>query len=144
MLIDWTNFTPWTALGGGAMLGIAAALFVLLSGRVLGISGIVGGLLRPRSGDIGWRVAVLLGLFAAPLLYFLFGGVIPARIDAGWGTLVVAGLLVGAGTSSAAGCTSGHGVCGLSRLSPRSAVATLSFMAAGFATVYLVRHAIAA
>lgn len=144
MLIDWANFTPWTALGGGAMLGIAAALFVLLSGRVLGISGIVGGLLRPRSGDIGWRVAVLLGLFAAPLPYLLWGGGIPARIDAGWGTLVVAGLLVGAGTSSAAGCTSGHGVCGLSRLSPRSAVATLSFMAAGFATVYLVRHAIAA
>ena len=143
MQIDWTHFTPWAALAGGLVLGIAAAAFVLLHGRILGISGIVGGLLHPRGKDIAWRVAFVLGLLAAPLLYRLAVGVREVRIDAGWGLLVLAGLLVGVGTRYASGCTSGHGVCGLSRLSPRSLVATLSFMAAGFATVYLLRHVLA-
>ena len=143
MLIDWQNFTPWTSLAGGVILGIAAAVFILVNGRILGVSGIVGGMLRPRSGDLGWRLAFLLGMLAAPLLYLALGGTIAARIDAGWGTLVLAGLLVGAGTSAASGCTSGHGVCGLSRLSPRSLAATLSFMGAGFAVVYVVRHLLA-
>jgi len=143
MSIDWTHFTPWTSLAGGILLGIAAALFILLNGRVLGISGIVGGLLRPRSGDVGWRLALVLGMLVAPALYFLLAGPTTARIDADWLTLIVAGLLVGVGTSYASGCTSGHGVCGLSRLSPRSLVATLAFMAAGFVTVYLVRHVLA-
>ena len=143
MLIDWTNFTPWAALAGGVLLGLASALFVLLNGRILGNSGIVGGLLRPRTGDVGWRISFVLGMLAAPALYWLLAGPVPARIDAGWGMVVLAGLLVGAGTRYGSGCTSGHGVCGLSRMSPRSLVATLAFMGAGFATVFLVRHVLA-
>lgn len=147
MHIDWNHFTPWAGLAGGLILGLAAAALVLLHGRILGISGIVGGLLHPQGSkggkDIAWRVAFVLGLLAAPLLYRLAVGVREVRIDAGWGMLVLAGLLVGAGTRYASGCTSGHGVCGLSRLSLRSLVATLAFMAAGFATVYLIRHVLA-
>lgn len=143
MLIDWTHFTPWTALAGGVLLGLASALFVLLNGRILGISGIVGGLLRLRRGDIGWRVVFVLGMLAAPWLYGLLAAPTQPRIDAGWGMVVLAGLLVGVGTSYGSGCTSGHGVCGLSRMSPRSLVATLAFMGAGFVTVFLIRHALA-
>nr|WP_295774658.1 YeeE/YedE family protein [Rhodoferax sp.] len=143
MQIDWNHFTPWSALGGGLLLGLAAALFMLVNGRILGISGMVGGLLRSKAGDTAWRLAFVLGMLAAPVLYVLLCGPVPATVDAGWGTLVLAGLLVGGGTRYAAGCTSGHGVCGLSRLSPRSLVATLSFMGAGFATVYVVRHLLA-
>ena len=145
MNIDWLHFTPWTSLGGGILLGIASAMFVLLNGRILGISGILGGLLAPRMGDIGWRFAFLLGMGAAPMV---FGAVMPpellpaVRIDASEPAIALAGVLVGLGTRYGSGCTSGHGVCGLSRLSPRSLVATLSFMAAGFATVFLVRHAL--
>ena len=142
MLIDWTHFTPWAALAGGVLLGLASALFVLLNGRVLGISGIVGGLLRPRAGDIGWRLAFVLGMLVAPSLYWLVVGPTQPRIDASWGMVVIAGLLVGVGTRYGSGCTSGHGVCGLSRMSPRSLVATLAFMGAGFVTVFLVRHAL--
>jgi uncharacterized membrane protein YedE/YeeE len=143
MTIAWNHFTPWASLAGGALIGLAAAAFILLNGRILGVSGIVGGLFAPRPGDTAWRVAFLLGLFAAPISFALLApaGFPPApRIDAGLGTLVAAGLLVGFGTRMGAGCTSGHGVCGLSRLSPRSLVATLVFMAAGFLTVFLVRH----
>ena len=143
MLIDWTHFTPWAALAGGVLLGLASALFVLLNGRILGISGIVGGLLRPRAGDMGWRLAVLLGMLVAPGLYWLVVGPTQPRIDATWGMVVIAGLLVGVGTRYGSGCTSGHGVCGLSRMSPRSLVATLAFMGAGFVTVFLIRHALA-
>ena len=144
MTIDWEHFTPWASLGGGVLLGIASAMFLLLNGRILGISGIVGGLLAPRMGDIGWRLAFLLGMGAAP---FVFAAVMPpellpvVRIDASEPVVALAGVLVGIGTRYGSGCTSGHGVCGLSRLSPRSLVATLSFMAAGFAIVYLLRHA---
>lgn len=144
MTIDWNNFTPWASLAGGILLGLASALFILVNGRILGISGILGGLLVPKSGDVGWRLSFVLGMLAAPLLYFAVAGPVAVRIDAGWATLVVAGLLVGVGTRFGSGCTSGHGVCGLSRLSPRSLVATLAFMGAGFATVYLARHALAA
>ena len=143
MLIDWTHFTPWAALAGGILLGLASALFVLLNGRILGISGIVGGLLRPRAGDMGWRLAFLLGMLVAPGLYWLVVGPTQPRIDATWGMVVMAGLLVGVGTRYGSGCTSGHGVCGLSRMSPRSLVATLAFMGAGFVTVFLIRHALA-
>lgn len=143
MLIDWTHFTPWAALAGGVLLGLASALFVLLNGRILGISGIVGGLLRPRAGDMGWRLAFLLGMLVAPGLYWLVVGPTQPRIDANWGMVVMAGLLVGVGTRYGSGCTSGHGVCGLSRMSPRSLVATLAFMGAGFVTVFLIRHALA-
>jgi uncharacterized membrane protein YedE/YeeE len=143
MTIDWNHFTPWAALAGGILLGLASAMFILVNGRVLGISGIVGGLLRPKTGDAGWRISFVLGMLAAPLLYMLVAGPVPATIDAGWGTVVLAGLLVGVGTRYGSGCTSGHGVCGLSRLSPRSLAATLSFMGAGFAIVFLVRHVLA-
>jgi len=143
MSIDWVNFTPWASLAGGILIGLAAAAFILMNGRVLGISGILGGLLPPRAGDAGWRIAFLLGVFSAPLVY---GWLAPdslaraPRIDAGTALLVAAGLLVGLGTRYGSGCTSGHGVCGISRLSPRSLVATLCFMAAGFLVVYVVRH----
>ncbi|WP_110958699.1 YeeE/YedE family protein [Acidovorax sp. ST3] len=143
MLIDWTHFTPWAALAGGVLLGLASALFVLLNGRILGISGIVGGLLRPRAGDMGWRLAFVLGMLVAPGLYWLVVGPTQPRIDATWGMVVIAGLLVGVGTRYGSGCTSGHGVCGLSRMSPRSLVATLAFMGAGFVTVFLIRHVLA-
>jgi hypothetical protein len=141
--VDWANFTPWASLAGGILLGVASAFFILVNGRVLGISGILGGLMPPKLGDAGWRVAFLLGMLAAPLAYGLLapeGFVQAPRIDAGFATVVAAGLLVGLGTRYASGCTSGHGVCGLSRLSPRSLVATLAFMGAGFAMVFVVRH----
>jgi uncharacterized protein len=138
--IDWTHFTPWASLAGGLLIGVAVAMFLLLNGRVLGVSGIVGGLLRRNPGDKAWRLLFLAGMLAAP---WLMAGVRPMaapRIDAGWAVLVAAGLLVGWGTSMGSGCTSGHGVCGLSRLSPRSLVATLAFMGMGMATVFAVRH----
>ena len=143
MSIDWNHFTPWASLSGGVLLGVSAALFILLNGRVLGISGILGGLLPPKMGDAGWRIAFLLGMLAAPLLYGLLapaGFAKAPTIDAGFATIVAAGLLVGLGTRYGSGCTSGHGVCGLSRLSPRSLVATLAFMGAGFVMVFVVRH----
>ena len=140
MLIDWNHFTPGAALLGGALIGLAAAAFILFNGRIAGISGIVGGLLRPQRGEVGWRLAFVVGLLAAPLLYALWGTRPAARIEAGPLTLLAAGFLVGVGTRYGAGCTSGHGVCGLSRLSPRSLVATLAFMGAGFLTVYVLRH----
>jgi len=143
MNIDWNHFTPWASLIGGLLLGVASAVFILINGRILGISGILGGLLPPKVGDISWRVAFLLGLLAAPTAFMALapaGFASEPRIDAGFWTVIVAGLLVGIGTRYASGCTSGHGVCGLSRLSPRSLVATLSFMGAGFFIVYIVRH----
>lgn len=143
MTIHWPAFTPWPALAGGALIGLAAALLLLGSGRIAGISGVLGGLLRPNRGDVAWRLAFVLGLLAAPLAYGLRAAWPVPRIDAGTGALLAAGLLVGLGTRYGAGCTSGHGVCGLARLSPRSLAATLAFMAAGFATVYLVRHVLA-
>ena len=143
MTVNWTDFTPWTALGGGLLIGLAAALFVLFNGRIAGISGIVGGLLRPAQGERGWRIAFLLGLIAAPLVYTLAAPLPAMRIDAGTGTLIAAGLLVGVGTRYGVGCTSGHGVCGLARGSVRSLAATLAFMGAGFATVFIVRHLLA-
>ena len=144
MTIDWTHFTPGLSLLGGLILGLASAAFILLNGRILGISGILGGLLKPAKGDVGWRMAFLLGMAAAPMTAaFLFPQVLSApRIEAGYVALVVAGLLVGFGTRLGSGCTSGHGVCGLSRLSPRSLVSTLTFMGLGFAMVYVVRHLI--
>lgn len=143
MTVNWTDFTPWTALGGGLLIGLAAAMFVLFNGRIAGISGIVGGLLRPATGERGWRIAFLLGLVAAPLVYTLAAPLPAMRIDAGTGALIAAGLLVGVGTRYSAGCTSGHGVCGLARGSARSLAATLAFMGAGFATVFIVRHLLA-
>ncbi|NDE00527.1 MAG: YeeE/YedE family protein [Gammaproteobacteria bacterium] len=145
MNIDWVHFSPWAALTGGIVLGVASAAFVLVNGRVLGISGILGGLLVPQRSDASWRVFFLLGLILAPASLSLIAPELVGtpRIDAGNVSIVAAGLLVGLGTRYGSGCTSGHGVCGLSRLSPRSLVATLAFMASGFATVYLIRHVLA-
>jgi uncharacterized membrane protein YedE/YeeE len=140
MMIDWYDFTPFPALFGGAIIGLAATLLILLAGRIAGISGIVGGLLRPVRGDVAWRAAFVAGLITAPLAYALFAPLPPMRIDADYPLLVAAGLLVGVGTRYAAGCTSGHGVCGLSRLSLRSLAATLAFMGAGFLAVFVVRQ----
>lgn len=143
MAIDWLNFTPWTSVAGGILLGIASAGFILISGRVLGISGILGGLLTHKRADMGWRIAFLVGMVCAPLAYGFLAPenmVIVPRIDADFATIVAAGFLVGIGTRFGSGCTSGHGVCGLSRLSPRSLVATLAFMGTGFATVFVARH----
>jgi len=140
MSIDWNHFTPLAAMAGGVLIGIAAAMFVLLNGRIAGISGVLGGLLRPVRGDSAWRMAFVLGLVGAPLVYLLFAALPRPQIDAGYGALILAGLLVGVGTRYGSGCTSGHGVCGLSRLSPRSLVATAAFMGAGFVTVFVTRH----
>lgn len=142
MTIDWAAFTPWPATIGGVVLGAAVALLILANGRVAGISGIVGGLLRPRVGDIGWRLAFVAGLLISPLLYSAFAGAPSIAIDASFPTMILAGLVVGVGVRYGGGCTSGHGVCGISRLSPRSVVATASFVATGFATVYVLRHLI--
>ena len=140
MRIDWLQFTPWAALAGGALIGLAAVAFALLLGRIAGISGILAGLLRPDKGEAGWRVAFTGGLAAAPFVYSLMSALPALRIDAGVPALIAAGLLVGIGTRYGSGCTSGHGVCGLARFSPRSLAATLAFMAAGFAIVFLMRH----
>lgn len=144
MTIDWNSFTPWASLAGGVIIGIAAAMFVLLNGRIAGISGVLGGLLKPVRGDISWRVAFIAGLLGAPLLYALVTELPRPQIDAGYAGLVAAGLLVGVGTRYGSGCTSGHGVCGISRFSPRSLVATAAFMLAGFVTVFIARHLIGA
>ena len=143
MQIDWIHFTPWSSLMGGILLGIAAGALFLNSGRILGITGILEGLLAPKSDDSSWRLVFLLGMFSSPLAakFLLPTGLLQTpRIDANWAMVIAAGLLVGFGTRWGAGCTSGHGICGLSRLSARSLVATLSFMGTGFVTVFVVRH----
>ena len=143
MSIAWNAFTPASALIGGAIIGAAVALFVVLNGRIAGISGILGGLARPQAGDVSWRIAFIAGLVAAPLSWGLLAALPEIRVDASFPALVAAGLLVGVGTRYGGGCTSGHGVCGISRASPRSIAATVAFMAAGFATVFAARHLIA-
>jgi uncharacterized membrane protein YedE/YeeE len=143
MTIAWAAFTPWSAALGGALIGLGAALLLLLNGRVAGISGILGGLLRPGRGELAWRIAFLAGLVLAPALYSIGAALPEIAIETRYPVLAIAGLLVGIGTRYGAGCTSGHGVCGVSRLSWRSIVATLCFMIAGFATVFVVRHLVA-
>ena len=140
MTIDWLLFTAWPALAGGALIGVAAALFVLFNGRIAGISGLLGSLLVRGGEGRGEKALFLLGVLLAPLLWQVFAALPVIEFQGGWLSLLLAGLLVGVGTRYGAGCTSGHGVCGISRLSPRSLVATLAFMASGFATVYVLRH----
>lgn len=140
MTIDMLHFTPLTALAGGLLIGVAATLFILVNGRVAGVSGIIGGLLRPAAGDVMWRVAFVLGLIMAPVLYGAFAALPVIQLDSGYPALILAGLLVGIGTRYGSGCTSGHGICGVSRLSPRSLAATSLFLATGFVTVFVVRH----
>ena len=135
------HFTPVSALLGGLLIGGAAVVLMAFSGRIAGISGIVGGLLAPRTGEVAWRVLFVAGLLAGAWLAGpLLGAPVPAGPAAGPVVIVAAGLLVGVGTRLGGGCTSGHGVCGLARLSTRSLAATALFMAAGMATVYVARH----
>lgn len=135
------NFTPLPSTVGGMLIGLSAALILFGLGRIAGISGIFGGLLMPKAGDVTWRAAFVLGLFAGGLV---MGAIAPElftlRIDRTLLTVAVAGVLVGIGTRMGNGCTSGHGVCGISRGSPRSILATLTFMATGAITVFLVQH----
>jgi len=142
MAIDFTAFTPLSALAGGALIGLSATLLILFNGRIAGISGIIGGLLQPPRGDMDWRIAFLVGMIGAPVIAALLGQPVVPDISAGWGEVLAAGFLVGIGTRYAGGCTSGHGVCGLSRGSVRSLVATLTFMAAGIVTVFVMRHVV--
>jgi uncharacterized membrane protein YedE/YeeE len=143
MQIDWLSFAPIPSLLGGMILGVAAVLYVLLHGRILGVSGIVAGFLHPKLTDTAWRLSLVLGLICAPFLAALFFDIFPVvEIDSSWLAIMIAGLLVGFGTQYGSGCTSGHGICGLSRLSPRSLVATLAFMGAGFMMVFVIRHLI--
>jgi uncharacterized membrane protein YedE/YeeE len=127
MLIDWNNFTPWSALAGGALIGLASAIFVLFNGRIAGISGIISGLIKPRLHDTSWRIAFIAGLVLAPLIWQLFAALPNIQIDSSTNVTIAAGLITGFGTRYGSGCTSGHGVCGISRLSPRAMVATLIF-----------------
>ena len=134
------NFTPASALLGGLMIGAPAALFLMLNGWIAGISGILGGLIPPERGQAAWRLAFLAGLVIAPLIYVASGGALPAiELDASLPLLVAAGLIVGFGSRLGAGCTSGHGVCGIGRGSSRSIVAALVFMATAIATVLVTR-----
>lgn len=144
MTIDWVNFTPWSALAGGALIGLAAALFIMLNGRIAGISGLLASLLERKAEGRGEKALFLLGILLAPLLWLMAGEWPQMEFQTNWLGLLIAGVLVGVGTRYGAGCTSGHGVCGISRLSARSIVATLTFMAAGFATVFVIRHLVGA
>lgn len=140
MHIDWVHFTPFSSLIGGALIGLAAAMLLFMNGRIAGISGIVGGLFRPVRGDVAWRFAFVLGMIGAPTVDSILASMPEVSVDAEYGAVMMAGLLVGVGTRYGSGCTSGHGVCGLSRFSSRSIVATVTFMTLGFVTVFLVRH----
>jgi uncharacterized membrane protein YedE/YeeE len=137
----WENFTPLSASLGGALIGLAAALLWLANGRIAGVSGIVGGMGKAAKGDRAWRVAFVIGMLAAPGLSALLTGSLPrVTIDASLPTLAIAGLLVGFGTRLGSGCTSGHGICGIARLSPRSIAATAVFMVTAIIVVALRRH----
>lgn len=140
MNIDWANFTWWQSIAGGLLIGLASALLLYFNGRIAGISGIIGGLLRPIKGDMGWRIAFIVGLMLSSLPFLIVSPLPVSIIDADTKTLIIAGLLVGFGTRYGSGCTSGHGVCGLSRGSIRSLVATAMFIVAGMLTVYIAQH----
>jgi uncharacterized membrane protein YedE/YeeE len=142
--IAWNNFTPYTALLGGVLIGLSAAGLILLNGKILGVSSIFSGLLKTSSSKVGWGLMFLLGMFASPWIYqalLPIGLPVPQfELEISTSALIAAGLLVGYGTTLGSGCTSGHGVCGLSRMSIRSLIATLMFMMYGFLSVYIIRH----
>ena len=140
MTVDWINFTPWSSLAGGALIGLAASLFAVGNGRIAGISGLIGSVLQRGGEGVSEKALFLLGLLVAPLLWGLFAVLPLIEFQSGWLGLILAGVLVGVGTRYGSGCTSGHGVCGISRLSPRSMVATVCFMVSGFMTVFVLRH----
>ncbi|SHI88105.1 YeeE/YedE family protein [Wenxinia saemankumensis] len=140
-----TEFTPWQALGGGALIGLAAVLLMALHGRILGATGIAAGILPGGGTDKGWRIAIVAGMATAPLAWLFATGAMPVvAVPVPLAMIALGGLIVGFGVSYSSGCTSGHGVCGIARLSPRSIVATLTFMASAFATVFVIRHLIGA
>lgn len=140
MSIDFTHFTPGLALAGGLVIGVAVLVLLLFNGRVAGISGVIGGLLRWPRNDVAWRLTFFAGLLAAPVIASVLGKPAIADIDANWNEILIAGFLVGLGTRYASGCTSGHGVCGIARGSVRSLAATATFMATAFVTVFVQRH----
>lgn len=135
-----TDFTPWMSLGGGVLIGLSAILLMALNGRIAGMTGILTGIIPPFSTDWGWRIAFLAGAVIAPVIFLRSGGTIPYAVPVSLPLLALGGLIVGAGVYYGAGCTSGHGVCGMARLSPRSIAATVTFMIATGVTVYVVRH----
>lgn len=140
MAINWAGFTPWSAFAGGLMIGVAAAMLLLLNGRIAGISGIVGGLFKWRPEGVAWRVAFIAGIVLSPWAYRAVAGEVSVTVQGSVPLLVIAGLLVGLGTRYGSGCTSGHGVCGIARGSMRSIVATCVFMLTGMVTVFVIRH----
>lgn len=141
-----TVFTPWASLGGGVLIGVASTLLMLFVGRVMGATGVLAGLFQPSSGhNLAWRAALLAGMVTGPAVVWLLSGDMPdVEVPVSTAALVIGGLIVGVGVTFGSGCTSGHGVCGMARLSPRSIVATLTFMAVTFATVFVIRHVIGA
>ncbi len=139
-MLTWPNFTPWTALSGGVLIGVATALLLLMNGRIAGMSGIISGLLNPRAPDALWRIACIAGMLLSPFFWRLFAPLPAIHIDSSTYLVIAGGLLVGFGTRLGSGCTSGHGICGLARLSPRSFIATLCFIVTGMLMVYVIRH----
>lgn len=137
-----TEFTPIASLVGGALIGFSAVLLMALHGKIAGMTAIVAGVLPPVSSDWGWRAAFLVGAMLAPAVIVTLGGSVPFAVPVSTVALIAGGIIVGVGVTYGSGCTSGHGVCGIARLSPRSIVATVVFMATTFATVYVVRHVI--
>lgn len=140
MTIDWLNFTPGSAAIGGIFIGVAAAILLIFNGRIAGISGILGGILKPTKGDTAWKVAFILGIIISPILFAWLAYTPEVKIAASTVVLIIAGLLVGFGTRLGSGCTSGHGICGMARFSRRSIVAVLIFMVVAFATVAISHH----
>jgi uncharacterized protein len=137
-----TEFTPFLSLSGGVLIGLSATLLMWMHGRIAGMTGILGGVLPPLSDDWQWRAAFLVGAILAPILYVAFGQTIEFGVPISQTALIVGGIIVGVGVTYGGGCTSGHGVCGIARLSPRSIVATITFMIVTFITVYLIRHVV--
>lgn len=137
-----TSFTPVAGLLGGVLIGLSAILLLSVNGRIAGISGILGGLLAPTRGEWAWRLLFVIGLIAGAVLYSMVTGDLGVAVQVGWPLMAMAGLLVGVGTRLGSGCTSGHGVCGIGRLSQRSMIATAVFMATAGATVFVVRHVV--
>ena len=141
-MINWTEATPINSLAGGMLIGVAVSILILFNGKIAGISGILGGVLKFKAEDVGWRLLFLLGLLISPVIYSIFFALPKVTLYSGHWTVLTAGLLVGLGTRYGSGCTSGHGICGLSRLSVRSLVATITFMLAGIVTVFITHHLI--
>lgn len=138
-MINWSEVSVINSLIGGVIIGAGASILILFNGKIAGISGIVGGLLQPKKNDIAWRVMFIMGILISPIIYSVFHPLPTITIDANTTMIIIAGLLVGFGTRYGSGCTSGHGVCGMARLSPRSIIATISFILAGAGTVFLLR-----